>query len=116
MAEKYTYYDSTLGLLDLMNKYMPDVRNAYYGPVKEAVYSDGVLGEKNKRLMSLAVALQAGCRECIISQTMHALNLGASLEELFETCGVAVSMGGTLAISKTLIVFEYLLDNDLIHS
>ncbi len=41
---------------------MPDLTEVYYGSVKNAVYRDGELDVKTKRLMSLAVAVQAGCK------------------------------------------------------
>ena len=65
-------------LFDLTKDQMPDLAEAYYGPVKEAVYREGALDVKTKRLMSLAVAVQAGCKDCMISQTSKALELGAT--------------------------------------
>jgi alkylhydroperoxidase/carboxymuconolactone decarboxylase family protein YurZ len=47
-------------------------------------------------------------RDCIISQTSKALELGATADEIFEACAVAISMGGTLAWSKVLVVADYL--------
>ncbi len=44
----------------------------------------------------------------MISQTSHAIELGATPAEIFETCSVAISMGGTLAWSKALVIAEYL--------
>jgi AhpD family alkylhydroperoxidase len=68
---------------------------------------------KTKRLMSLAVGAQAGCKDCMISQTSKALDLGATPAEIFETCSVAISMGGTLAWSKFLVVADYLRERGL---
>jgi AhpD family alkylhydroperoxidase len=68
---------------------------------------------KTKRLMSLAVGVQAGCKDCMISQTSKALDLGATPAEIFETCSVAISMGGTLAWSKFLVVADYLRERGL---
>jgi AhpD family alkylhydroperoxidase len=93
---------------------MPLLTEGYYGQVKEAVYRDGVIDLKTKRLMSLAVAIQAGCKDCMISQTGKALALGATKEEIFETCAVAISMGGTLAWSKALVVADYLREREII--
>ena len=59
---------------------MPDLADAYYGAVKDAVYRDGSIDLKTKRLMSLAIAIQAGCKDCMISQTAKALELGATSE------------------------------------
>ena len=93
---------------------MPNLADAYYGPVKDAVYQKGSLDVKTKRLLSLAVAIQAGCKDCMISQTSKAIELGATPAEIFETCAVAISMGGTLAWSKALVVADYLREKDLI--
>jgi AhpD family alkylhydroperoxidase len=69
---------------------------------------------KTKRLMSLAVAMQAGCEDCMISQTSKALDLGATAAEIFEVCAVAISMGGTLAWSKALVVADHLRERGVI--
>ncbi len=92
---------------------MPELHKAYYGEVKRAVYRDGHLDLKTKRLMSLAVGVQAGCKDCMISQTSKALDVGATPGEIFEACEVAISMGGTLAWSKALVVFKYLEEKGL---
>ncbi len=108
------YEEKMWELFDLTKGQMPDLSEAYYGPVKNAVYSEGALDIKTKRLMSLAVAVQAGCKDCMISQTSKALDLGATPAEIFEVCSVAISMGGTLAWSKVLVVADYLQERGLI--
>jgi AhpD family alkylhydroperoxidase len=108
------YEENMWQLFDATKMEMPDLAEAYYGPVKDAVYREGVINLKTKRLMSLAVAIQAGCKDCMISQTSKALELGATAEEIFETCSVAISMGGTLAWSKALVVADYLREKEVI--
>lgn len=108
------YEEKMWELFDLTKGQMPDLSEAYYGSVKDAVYIDGALDVKTKRLMSLAVAVQAGCKDCMISQTSKAIELGATPTEIFEVCSVAVSMGGTLAWSKALVVADYLQERGLI--
>ena len=108
------YEEKMWQLFDVTKQGMPDLADAYYGAVKDAVYRDGVINLKTKRLMSLAVAIQAGCKDCMISQTSKALELGATAEEIFETCSVASSMGGTLAWSKALVVADYLREREII--
>jgi AhpD family alkylhydroperoxidase len=115
MNDKILQYEEKMWeLFDLTREQMPGLAEAYYGPVKEAVYTDGALDVKTKRLMSLAVAVQAGCKDCMLSQTAKALELGATPAEIFEVCAVAVSMGGTLAWSKALTVADYLQERGLI--
>ena len=115
MSESVLKYEEKMWeLFDLTKEQMPDLTESYYGAVKDAVYRDGALDVKMKRLMSLAVAVQAGCKDCMISQTSKALELGATPAEIFEACAVAVSMGGTLAWSKALVVADYLQERGLI--
>lgn len=59
---------------------MPELTEAYYEKVREAVYKDGAIDLKTKRLMSLAIAVQEGCKPCMISQTGHALGSGATAD------------------------------------
>ena len=86
---------------------IPDVFDAYKH-VTDAVYKDGVLSGKVKRLMSLAVALGAGCRNCILGQTRYALESGASREEILEALSVVISMRGTTGIAESLRVIQLL--------
>jgi AhpD family alkylhydroperoxidase len=86
---------------------LPDVMGAIRGITAE-VYKDGVLSCKIKRLMSLALALGAGCRNCILAQTMYALEDGATKDEILETISVAVSMRGTTGVGESLRVIQLL--------
>jgi len=107
------YEEKMWQVFEASKQEMPQLTEAYYGAVKEAVYVPGALDLKTKRLMSLAVAVQAGCTNCMLSQTSKSLDLGASVEEIMETCAVAISMGGTLAWSKAMVVVEYLQERGL---
>ena len=86
---------------------LPDVWNALMGLMGE-VYKDGALSCKVKRLMSLAIALGAGCRNCILAQTTLALENGASKEEILETLSVVVSMRGTTGVAESVRVIQLL--------
>lgn len=116
MQDAHEFEESFLELTEVSRELMPDLNKAYYGQVKEAVYNDHPPGLKTKRLVALGIAVQSGCRPCIISQTGHALNQGASVEEIMGVCSVAVSMGGTLAWSNLLLVVKYLQEKGLIQS
>jgi len=86
---------------------LPDVMKGVSGLTAE-VYKDGVLSCKVKRLMALALALGIGCQNCILSQTMAALENGASKEEILETISVVVSMRGTTGVGESLRVVQLL--------
>ena len=64
---------------------------------KKAV-EDGALSGKVKELMALAVSIAVGCDSCIAYHVHDALAAGATREELLETIGVAVMMGGGPAL------------------
>jgi AhpD family alkylhydroperoxidase len=93
--------------LDKFAQLVPDVIGAVRSLTTE-VYKDGALSSKVKRLMSLALALGAGCRNCILGQTMYALKSGATKEEILETLSVVVSMRGTTGVAESLRVVQLL--------
>jgi len=86
---------------------LPDV----LGRVREQAvetYRDGVLDAKTKRLMAMAIALGAGCRNCVLGQATYALECGATKEEILETLSVVVSMRGTTGVAESLRVIQFL--------
>jgi len=101
---------------DMFNKYrevMPDIARAY-DELPTEVYKNGVLSGKIKRLMALTAALVNGCRACILYQTDMSLDQGANVEEIFEACAVAISLGGTMAAGETTRVVQYLHEKGLV--
>ncbi|MCB2191347.1 MAG: carboxymuconolactone decarboxylase family protein [Deltaproteobacteria bacterium] len=109
------YVENMRETFELSKQKMPGLAEAYYSGVKEAVYGpEGALDLKTRRLMSLAVAVHAGCKNCILSQTNHALEQGATIQEIMETCQVAISMGGTMAWSHAMMVMDYLQERGLL--
>jgi AhpD family alkylhydroperoxidase len=56
--------------------------------------TDGELEPKVKELMALAVAIAIRCEDCITYHVHDAVAAGASRQEIVETIGVAVMMGG----------------------
>lgn len=93
--------------LDKFAEILPDVLRQVREQAGE-VYRDGALNSKVKRLMALAVALGAGCRNCVLGQTMYALENGATRDEVLETISVVVSMRGTTGVAESLRVIQLL--------
>ncbi len=107
MESQREVWNDYLRLRDQSQALMPDlvgVKNALTGEA----YKEGVLSTKVKRLMGLAVGLRAGCKFCIVGQTMLALQAGATREEIFETLAVATAMGGTPGLSESFRVLQLL--------
>ena len=92
---------------DRFGELLPGLKGALDG-LRDEVYKDGALSIKMKRLISLAIGLRAGCRACILSQTMSALEAGATKDEILETLSVGVSMSGTTGIGESLRVIQLL--------
>ena len=90
-----------------LTQVLPEVMGAVWGLTAE-VYKDGVLSCKVKRLMALALALGAGCRNCILAQTRYALENGATKDELLETLSVVISMRGTTGVAESSRVVQLL--------
>jgi AhpD family alkylhydroperoxidase len=54
----------------------------------------GALDAKTKELMALAISIAVHCEGCIAYHTHDAILAGATRQELLETIGVAILMGG----------------------
>ena len=107
MESQIEINNERLKLLEKFNQELPDLmvpESAKW----EVVYKDGALSCKVKRLMALGIALRARCVNCIISQTMRALDAGATKDEILETISVNVAMSGTTGIAESLRVIKLL--------
>ena len=108
--ENQVEYNKERGrLLAKFQQTMPDLM-APLGAVIDVAYKDGALSNKVKRLMSIAIALKSGTTNCILAQTMLALEEGASVEEILETLSVVAAMSGTTGVAESLRVIKLLED------
>jgi AhpD family alkylhydroperoxidase len=94
-------------------KLMPEVAQPY-DELNQEVYKDGVVSGKHKRLMALAASLCIGCRACILFQCEQALELGATVDEILETCSVTLALRGTTGMGETTRDMAYLRERGLI--
>jgi len=65
-----------------------------FSKLHESCAEEGVLGCKVKELIALGIAITIRCEGCITFHVHDAIKAGASHEEITETIGVAVLMGG----------------------
>ncbi|MBR0846908.1 carboxymuconolactone decarboxylase family protein [Bradyrhizobium diazoefficiens] len=79
--------------LKKLRKDIPDTMQGFSAMARAAT-SDGVLDKKTKELMALALGVAAHCDGCIGFHTEALVRLGATREEIEETLGMAVYMGG----------------------
>ena len=88
----------------------PKLKETFF-PFFENAYANGAIEAKTKHLIALCGGLVAGCTGCIVGQTDMALQKGATVQEVLETCGVAMSLGGTMAWSHVAKVMLFLEEN-----
>ena len=88
-----------------LSKALPDVMKGFYS-LSKASSSPGVLDSKTKELMALAISVAIHCDDCIAFHTDSALKAGASKEEILETLGVTIFMGGGPALMYATHVMQ----------
>lgn len=72
---------------------VPDVM-AGFNAMGKAALAPGVIDAKTKELIALAIGVAARCDGCLGFHTQALARLGATREEVHETLGIAVYMGG----------------------
>lgn len=80
----------------LMKKYAsecPDVMNGFM-QLHEGSSVDGALSSKVKELIALGIAICVRCDGCIAFHINDAMQAGATHNEVVDTIGVAICMGG----------------------
>lgn len=65
-----------------------------FSAMAQAATRDGALDKKTKELIALAIGVSTRCDGCIGFHTEALVKLGASREEVEETLGMAIYMGG----------------------
>ncbi|MEW9797977.1 carboxymuconolactone decarboxylase family protein [Alteromonas sp. CYL-A6] len=65
-----------------------------FSAMAKAATADGALDKKTKELIALAIGISTRCDGCIGFHVKALVDLGATKEEIEETLGMAVYMGG----------------------
>ncbi|MGC2776792.1 MAG: carboxymuconolactone decarboxylase family protein [Bradyrhizobium sp.] len=81
------------GNLKALRKGIPDVMLGF-SALAQAASRDGALDKKTKELIALALGVAARCDGCIGFHTEALVRLGATRQEVEETLGMAIYMGG----------------------
>lgn len=94
MSQKFNEVTKGISVqLAKMRKEMPEVM-ASFSSLAQAATKDGVLDKKTKELIAMALAVANHCPGCIGFHAQTLVKLHTSREELIETLGMAVYMGG----------------------
>jgi len=76
-----------------LREYIPEVYEGF-ATTYRAVYTDAALTAGMKELIAVGIAISKGCKGCIASHTRGAARKGVTEEQMAETIGVAIQMGG----------------------
>jgi AhpD family alkylhydroperoxidase len=79
-----------------------------FGALHQSAVADGALSVRTKELIALAIAVAVRCDGCIAYHVHDALNAGATRDQIAETIGVAVFMGGGPALMYGAEAYEAL--------
>lgn len=96
MSKSKTFTDITKHVSSNMmtlRKDIPDTTKGF-SELAAAATADGVLDKKTKELIALALAVGARCDACIGFHAKALVRLGATREEVTETLGMCIYMGG----------------------
>jgi AhpD family alkylhydroperoxidase len=90
------YIDMTKRISDELKKLRKDIPDTMQGfaALAKAATSNGALDRKTKELIALAIGIATRCDGCIGFHTEALVRLGATRQEVEETLGMAVYMGG----------------------
>lgn len=102
--ERYQQLQAQLGHLA---KELPGVM-AGFGRLHTDSTKAGTVPAKYKELMALAISICVNCEECIAFHIHDAMSKGAVHEEIVETIGVAIMMGGGPASMHACAAYEAL--------
>jgi len=81
------------GAIKTLRGAIPDTMGAF-SQLAATASADSVLDPKAKELLAIAIAITTRCDGCIAFHVKAALKFGATREEVAETVGMAVYMGG----------------------
>jgi AhpD family alkylhydroperoxidase len=90
------YTDQAKAVFDFIGKLSkenPGIANGF-ATMHKATGEDKALSAKQKELMALSIAISIRCEGCIACHVQDAIKQGATHDEIVETIGVAVLMGG----------------------
>ncbi|ADZ72659.1 carboxymuconolactone decarboxylase family protein [Polymorphum gilvum] len=93
VSDWQSFIEQTDGRMADLRGGIPAVTKGFHELARAAI-QPGVLDSKTKELIALAIGIAARCDGCLAYHTKAAAKYGATREEVMETIGVAVYMGG----------------------
>jgi AhpD family alkylhydroperoxidase len=84
----------------------PKEAQAFLNLKATAERTDGVIPEKYRELISIAVALTTQCSYCIDAHSKNAVKAGATREEIAETVFIAAALRAGAAVGHGLMALR----------
>lgn len=90
-------YKEITNLMQDAGKEIPEQMKGF-STLHEAAVADGALPKQTKELIALGIAIAVRCDGCIAFHIHDAIKAGCTRDEIMETIGVAILMGGGPAL------------------
>ena len=87
------YFKEVQTRMSNLKKELPNPMSGF-AQLHQAATAEGALNPKDKELIALGIAITVRCNGCIAFHIHDAIKAGATREEILETIGVAILMGG----------------------
>lgn len=87
------HYEKLVALMDQLGQEIPETMGSF-GNIHKSSIKEGALTAKTKELIALGIAITVRCDGCIAFHVHDAIESGANKDEIMETIGVAILMGG----------------------
>lgn len=78
--------------------------------LEEAAYADDALTRKTKLLIGLGISIVKNCEACMQWHLEEAALNGITQQEVMETIGVGIKMGGAPAVVSSRLIIELMED------
>ena len=100
--ERLNNFQNGVGTLMSEN---PESTKALMGFVGASL-AKGALTVREKELVAIGISVHTGCEDCIAVHTYKALEAGCTRQEILESSGVAIMLGGgpVLGASASLLI------------
>lgn len=84
---------------------LPETTAAFI-KLQQVTFADGALNARTKELIALGIAIAQGCDGCMAWHNAALHRLGVTRSEVAEAAGVAVEMGGGIALYSAAKALE----------
>ncbi|TFF84531.1 MAG: carboxymuconolactone decarboxylase family protein [Promethearchaeota archaeon] len=103
------YYKAAQSSLQSLGQANPNAMKGFQN-FMGAAKKDGALSAKVKELIGIALSVAHQCKFCVAWHVKHALDKGATREEIIEATMIAGTLGGGPSLMFSKYVFKALED------